>query len=206
MRELISDTDDLPSNTQIEMSPELPAEKITSLPSNRPMTIGLRLMPVIEEDNFDDLICTQDLILSSQELLEITTPSRVPPKPEAVPELVKKKPVSQPKERFFEEKEDDILRAVLDASKITAARPQTQPPKARQRKPPFFEEKEEDLMAAALDESRKTAENQEALKVPLKEVKGNRRKERTLKRGLSSPSTDYGEDEFSGGEWESLGL
>jgi len=50
------------------------------------------------------------------------------------------------------------------------------------------------------------AEKQEAVKVPLKEVKGNKRKERTLKRGPSSASTDYGEDEFSGGEWESLGF
>lgn len=208
MRELISDAEDLPSNTQIarELSPELPAEKTTSLPSNRPITRALRLTPVIEEDGFDNLICTQDLILSSQELLEITTPSRAPPNPEAVPELVKEKPVSRPKARFFEEKEDDILRAVLDESKTTAARPQTQPPQARERKRPFFEEKEEDLLAAALDESKKMAEKQEAMKVPLKEMKGNRRKERTLKRGLSSASTDYGEDEFSGGEWESLGF
>jgi hypothetical protein len=208
MRELISDAEDLPSNTQIarELSPELPAEKITSLPSNRPITRALRLMSVIEEDNFDNLICTQDLILSSQELLEITTPSRAQPKPEAVPELVKKMPVSRPKERFFEEKEDDILRAALDESKLTAARPQTQPPQARERKRPFFEEKEEDLLAAALDESKKMAEKQEAVKVPLTKGKGNKRKERKLKRGLSTASTDYGEDEFSGGEWESLGL
>lgn len=208
VRELISDAEHLPSNTQIarELSPDLPMEKITSLPSNRPISRALRLMPVIEEDNFDDLICTQDLILSSQELLEITTPSRAPPKPEAVPNLMKEKPVSRPKARFFEEKEDDILRAVLDESKLTAARPQTQPSQARERKRPIFEEKEEDLMAAALDESKKMAEKQEAVKVPLKEVKGNKRKERTFKRGLSSASTDYGEDEFSGGEWESLGL
>jgi hypothetical protein len=208
IRELISEVDDLPSNTQIarELSPELPTEKTTSLPSNTPTTRALRLIPVIEEDNFDDLICTQDLILSSQELLEITTPSRAPTKPDAVPELVKEKPVSRPKARFFEEKDEDLLAAALDESKITAARPQTQPPQARERKCRFFEEKEEDLLAAALDLSKKMAEKQEAVKVPLKEVKGNKRKERTLKRGPSSASTDYGEDEFSGGEWESLGF
>ncbi len=208
MRELISEADELPSNTQIarELSSDLPTEKITSPPSNRPISRALRLMPAIEQDNLDDLICTQDLILSSQELLEITTSSRAPPKTEAVPELVKEKPVSRPKAPFFEEKEDDILHAVLHKSEITAACPQTRPPPTRERKGPIFEEKEEDLLAAALDESRKTAERQKAVKVPLREVKGNKRKDRTFKRGLSSASTDYGEDEFSGGEWESLGL
>jgi hypothetical protein len=44
------------------------------------------------------------------------------------------------------------------------------------------------------------------VKVPLKETNENERKERTLKRRISSASTDYGEDEFSGEEWDSLGL
>jgi len=50
------------------------------------------------------------------------------------------------------------------------------------------------------------AEKQQMVKVPLKETNENERKERMLKRRISSASTDYGEGEFSGEEWESLGL
>jgi hypothetical protein len=95
---------------------------------------------------------------------------------------------------------------VLHDSKTAAARPRVLAPQARERKRPFFEEKEDDLLAAAIHESRVMAEKQEAVKVPLKEANRIERKARTLKRGISSASTDYGEDEFSGGEWESLGL
>jgi hypothetical protein len=208
MRELISNADDLPSNTQIarELSPERPAENISHLPHYKPLTRASNLRPIAEEDNFDDLICTQDLILSSQELLEITTPSRAPSKSDIVFEAEKEKPVPKPKARFFEEKEDDILHAVLYESKTAAAHPRALAPQAREKKRPFFEEKEDDLLAAAIHESKMMAEKQEAAKVPLKEENRNERKVRTLKRGISSASTDYGEDEFSGDEWESLGL
>jgi hypothetical protein len=206
MRELISVADELPSNTQIarELSPERPAEIISHLPHYKPLTRASTLRPIAEENSFDDLICTQDLILSSQELLEITTPSRA--KSDIVLETEKEKPVPKSKARFFEEKEDDILHAVLHDSKTAAARPRVLAPQARERKRPFFEEKEDDLLAAAIHESRVMAEKQEAVKVPLKEANRIERKARTLKRGISSASTDYGEDEFSGGEWESLGL
>lgn len=208
IRELLSDVDDLPSNTQIarELSPESPKELLNSFPLNKQFSRGLSLKPIIEENQFDDLICTQDLILSSQELLEITTPSRPPPKPIAEPEFTKEKPISRAKPRFFEEKEDDILHAVLQESKTTAARPQAPIPQFREAKHPFFEEKEDDLLAAAIHESKMIAARNESVEVPLKEANGNEKKERTLKRGISSASTDYGEDEFSWVEWGSLGL
>jgi len=59
-------------------------------------------------------------------------------------------------------------------------------------------------LAAAIHESKVAARN-EAVKI-LQGTNKNEKKERTLRRGISSASTDYGEDEFSGGEWESLGL
>jgi hypothetical protein len=66
-RELLDDDiEDFPSNTQIakELSPARPCFK-----------------PNIEvfDDSFQDLFCTQDVTMSSQELLDITTPSRPPP-------------------------------------------------------------------------------------------------------------------------------
>ncbi|KAH8789675.1 hypothetical protein BGZ57DRAFT_85219 [Hyaloscypha finlandica] len=190
IRELLSDVDDIPSNTQIarELSPDPPKEDLN------------------KEKEFDNLICTQDLILSSQELLEITTPSRPQPKSHVEPEPVKQKPVPRPKPRFFEEKDDDILHAVLHESKTNAARSHGPAPQTRETKRPFFEEKEDDLLAAAIHESKVMAEKRRMVKVPLKETNENERKERTLKRRISSASTDYGEDEFSGEEWDSLGL
>jgi hypothetical protein len=55
VRELLDDIDDLPSNTQIakELNPRQPI------------------------DDSDDMFSTQDLLLSPQDLLEITTPSKV---------------------------------------------------------------------------------------------------------------------------------
>jgi hypothetical protein len=208
IRELLSDADDLPSNTQIarELSPEPPMENLNSLPLNRQFSRGLPLKPIIEESQFDDFICTQDLILSSQELLEIATPSQPPPKSIAEPKITKEKPISRAKPRFFEEKEDDILHAVLHESKTTAARSRAPVPQIREAKRPFFEEKEDDLLAAAIYESKMNTARNELVKVPLKESNGNKKKERTLKRGISSASTDYGEDELSGIEWGSLDL
>jgi hypothetical protein len=205
MRELLSDADSLPSSTQIarELSLEQPEAIIDNLPPNRPLERGLSLTKPTKDDHFDDLICTQDLILSSQELLEITTPSRALAQPVIKPEVAKQKPVPRTKPRFFEEKEDDILHAVLHESKKAATLPKAS---ARDRRRTFFEEKEDDLLAAAIHESKIMAEKMEVVRVPLKESDGNERKERTLKRVLSSATTDYGEDEFSGGEWESLGL
>ena len=208
IRELLSDVDDIPSNTQIarELSPDPPKEDLNSLPPNRATMRWPNLKSIIEEKEFDNLICTQDLILSSQELLEITTPSRPQPKSHVEPEPVKQKPVPRPKPRFFEEKDDDILHAVLHESKTNAARSHGPAPQTRETKRPFFEEKEDDLLAAAIHESKVMAEKRRMVKVPLKETNENERKERTLKRRISSASTDYGEDEFSGEEWDSLGL
>jgi hypothetical protein len=202
IRELLSDVDDLPSNTQIarDLSPDSPKEDLNSLPPNRATMRWSNPNSIIEENEFDNLICTQDLVLSSQELLEITTPSRPPPKSQ------KQKPVPRPKPRFFEEKDDDILHAVLHESKTNAARSHGPAPQARETKRPFFEEKDDDLLAAAIHESKVMAEKRRMVKVPLKETNENERKERTLKRRISSASTDYGEDEFSGEEWDSLGL
>ncbi|EPE25557.1 hypothetical protein GLAREA_01469 [Glarea lozoyensis ATCC 20868] len=66
-RELLDDIEDFPSNTQI-------AKEIS------PIRSALCFKPSLEpiDDSFADLFSTQDFA-SSQELLEITTPSRPPP-------------------------------------------------------------------------------------------------------------------------------
>ncbi|KUJ22981.1 uncharacterized protein LY89DRAFT_776812 [Mollisia scopiformis] len=105
VRELLEDVDDIPSNTQIaqELGPQKP------MINNR----------------FEDLICTQDLVLTPQDLEEIITPSRAPP-PKTARELkagqpkflLPPRPTSRDKPRFFQEKEEDLCQAALDASKI----------------------------------------------------------------------------------------
>jgi hypothetical protein len=61
--------------------------------------------------------------LSSQDILEITTPSRAP------------QPAPAPKEkrRFFEEKEEDLLQAALHESRIAARQepPLKKPPRPK---------------------------------------------------------------------------
>jgi hypothetical protein len=64
IRELLEDIEDFPSNTQIAKEVSL----IKSAPSFKP-----------EDDSFGDLFSTQDIVMSSQDLLEISTPSRPPP-------------------------------------------------------------------------------------------------------------------------------
>jgi hypothetical protein len=96
IRELLEDVNDLPSNTQVA-----------------------RELNLVEDEPFADLISTEDLILSSQDLLEITTPNRAPPK--QVDESNFTPPVPRAKSRFFEEKEDDLLQAAIHESKVLAA-------------------------------------------------------------------------------------
>ncbi|PSS22245.1 hypothetical protein M430DRAFT_57593 [Amorphotheca resinae ATCC 22711] len=102
VRELLEDIDDLPSNTQIarELSPSKPDE----------------------EDPFAGMILTQDFVLSSQDLREITTPSQAAA-PERADEYAPSPPphiASKEKRRFFEEKEEDLVHAAIHESKVTA--------------------------------------------------------------------------------------
>lgn len=102
VRELLEDIDDydLPSNTQIakELSP-IRAE---------------------EEDMFGNMFCTQDLVLSSQDLLEIITPSRPPAKVTSKKDCPPPPPLPLPqvkqRRRFFEEKEEDLIHAAIQES------------------------------------------------------------------------------------------
>jgi hypothetical protein len=112
IRELREDAEDLPSNTQI-------AQELNAGASGT------------EAVDFVGIISTQDFILSSQDLLEITTPSRVlQPR---VAETLPAQPQAAPKQkgRFFEEKEDDLLHAALHESKLAAERERQrrEPPK-----------------------------------------------------------------------------
>jgi hypothetical protein len=180
IRELLDDIDDLPSNTQIarELEPEL------VLPTKVP-----------KEDSFADLICTQDFILSSQDIFEITTPCPPAPipkfteLPESTPTPLSMKPSArQPKRRFFEEKDEDLLHAAIQESKALACR----------------EEKREleRISFARVHESRMAAPKKDERR---QEEKMLGRTKRAFGRTLSN-ATDYGEDEFHDCEEELLAL
>jgi len=108
VRELLEDVDDLPSNTQVA----------TELSTNI----------AVYEDPLN-MFSSQDLVLSSQDLLEISTPSRVLVKvasdvdvspPRLSPQKVVSKEKRLPGGRFFEEKDEDLLHAALHESTVTA--------------------------------------------------------------------------------------
>jgi hypothetical protein len=111
IRELLENANDLLSNTQIiqELNPGKP----------------------VDEDLAAGMFLSQDFVLSSQDLLEINTPSRAPPGRDggSVPAQIQAAP--KVKRRFFEEKEDDLLQAAIHESKLEAERErrQKEPPK-----------------------------------------------------------------------------
>jgi hypothetical protein len=111
--------DDLPSNTQIAHELSSPPQQV------------LR----DDDDQFGDFLNTQDLILSSQDLLEIVTLSRRTPTYEPP-----RRPVSRERARFFEEKEDDLMHAAMHESKMLAEQAKKLPPtKATEKKVPLKE-------------------------------------------------------------------
>ena len=180
IRELRDDIDELPTNTQIakELAPSLHTA-----------------MEPAEEDNdtFTDLICTQDLILSPQDMLEISIPCPPPSKPTAAFEqhrstptpLPSKTPPRRPSCRFFKEKDEDLLHAAIQESKALAAQEQVI--------------KRE---TARMSESRIVVGKREQ---KVQDQEPSRRTKRALKRTLSN-ATDYGDDEFHDCEEELLAL
>jgi hypothetical protein len=153
IRELLDGVDYLPSNTQIAQELSSPHHQAHA----------------DDDDGLADFISTQDLILSSQDLLEIVTPSRSPTNPVATNEPLLR-PISRERARFFEEKEDDLVHAAIHESKRLAV----------------AEEAFKQVF------SRKATSGAEK-KVPLNEAPKTKRK---LKR-VQSTVTDYGDDEFS---------
>ncbi|POS88388.1 hypothetical protein EPUL_000120 [Erysiphe pulchra] len=126
MTEINSSKSNLSENRYINFSPEI---KLTKLKDND--STGFLFKPaenlctkagpqasIKQQDYFDDLICTQDLVALSQELLEINAPLPNESKPEHIspPEKVKEK------KRFFEEKEEDLVKAALYESKLMASK------------------------------------------------------------------------------------
>jgi hypothetical protein len=119
IRELLDEVDDLPSNTQI-------AHELSSPPQQD---------HIDDDDQFGDFISTQDLILSSQDLLEIVTPSR-----RATTHEPLRPPISRERARFFEEKEDDLMHAAMHESKMLAEQARRLPPtKVTEKKVPLKE-------------------------------------------------------------------
>jgi hypothetical protein len=119
IRELLDEVDDLPSNTQI-------AHELSTPPQQDHTD---------DNDQFGDFISTQELILSSQDLLEIVTPSR-----RATIHEPPRRPVSRERARFFEEKEDDLMHAAMHESKMLAEQTKKLlPMKATEKKVPLKE-------------------------------------------------------------------
>jgi hypothetical protein len=179
IRELLDDIDDLPTNTQIarELEP--------NLQPNAP-----------QEDYFADLVCTQDFVLSSQDILEITTPCPPPSKPKtaeqpiSTPTPLPTKLVKQPRRRFFEEKDEDLLHAAIQESKVLAAQKE--------------QRREEGKSIGKVEESKMPVLGKET-RVQGQEKALSGRTKRAFKRTLSH-ATDYGEDEFHDCEEELLAL
>ncbi|KIN01343.1 hypothetical protein OIDMADRAFT_145424 [Oidiodendron maius Zn] len=107
IRELLDDANELPSYTQIsrELNPRQSA---------------------IKEDLVMAMFSSQDFVLSSQDLLEITTPSRGSPSRDGEAAPVRVQAPSKKKGRFFEEREEDLLHAAIHESKLGAERERKQ--------------------------------------------------------------------------------
>ena len=181
IRELLDNIDDLPTNTQIarELDPE-PDPPITKSP----------------KADLDDLFCTQDLILSSPDVLEITTPcpsvsksKRSTELPSPTPTPVSSNPLaSPPKRRFFEEKEEDLLYAAIQESKALV-----------------LQQEQRDLQRRLAGRAREIK-----MAAPPRGVRGQSRgmagrAKRTFQRTVSN-ATDYGDNEFHDCEEELLAL
>ena len=111
IRELLEDADALPSNTQItrELNPD------TS----------------IDDDLVARMFSSQDFVLSSQDIREITTPSRPPARQDGGSMPAQAQSLLKQKGLFFEEKDEDLLQAAIHESKVVAERErqQKEPPK-----------------------------------------------------------------------------
>jgi hypothetical protein len=106
-RELLEDADALPTNTQIarELSPPV---KVIRYDVNK---------------EIDFIVSTQDLIMSSQDMREIETPTSTP-QPLLRKMAPPPPPVFKEKRRFFKEKEEDFKRAgLLQSSKEAVTKP-----------------------------------------------------------------------------------
>ncbi|RFU35154.1 hypothetical protein B7463_g1250, partial [Scytalidium lignicola] len=138
VRELLMDIDDLPSNTQIEKElQEPPPPKGVELP-DLPLILSQDIMSSQEELEIATssppapppsppapplvpFFSTQD-IMSSQEELEITTPHQPQPEMQGkdfTPPLSRSRE-PKPRSPFFQEKEEDLVHAALEESKIMA--------------------------------------------------------------------------------------
>jgi hypothetical protein len=101
IRELLEDAEDLPSNTQI-------AQELNAGASGT------------EADDFVGIISTQDFILSSQDLLEITTPSRVlQPR---VAESLPAQPQAAPKQKGRFSKRRRTISSMLHCTRASSQR------------------------------------------------------------------------------------
>lgn len=167
LRELIGPADDVPSNTQVarEISPVKPDA----------------------DDAFADLFSTQDVSLSAEDLLEIETPSRAPPRMEESP-----MPVPEPAPASDTPRQDDA--SPFDPAPVPETRDKRR----------FFEEKDEDMLYAALHESKMSAVARDVQR-PLPAAESPIKSKRTLQRAISDAS-NYGDDDFSGCSQELLAL
>ncbi|RDW75136.1 hypothetical protein BP6252_06278 [Coleophoma cylindrospora] len=202
VRELEDEINDLPSNTQVARELEDDDEISSSeddggdkdapivsqtLPQNNTKVMEASTETSTIPGNEDvGFFCTQDLILSSQDMAEIDTPSRAPP-------VENPMPAPPRRTRFFEEKEEDLVLAAMHESRILAEQ------KKQGWKVPLNEsfgtdygdfDIDDDILNEAIPQNDSGAERKKSGK-------------RTLVR-VPSGMTDYGEDDFSGCSQEIL--
>jgi hypothetical protein len=112
MRELLDDIDDddIPTNTQVAREIQL-----DDVAAELPLVLEPAKAGAGADDDFSWL-STQDLVLSSQELRELETPSKAAPPPPPTPWDVRR----ARKPRFFQEKEGDLVAAAQYESLLQA--------------------------------------------------------------------------------------
>ncbi|RKF65349.1 hypothetical protein GcC1_122017 [Golovinomyces cichoracearum] len=180
---------DFPSNTQVmsEISAECSAhcDRSSLKTSEKPQSSNSRSgetecksTSICQSANFDDLICTQDLVFLSQELREIISLVPLEHKP-STNEKKASVEILKEKKRFFEEKEEDLLKAALYESKMMVT-----------------------SVNSITDTLKESMERELAFSAPISHTPPVT--SLTPHSSLSSPTTDYGTDEFFGDDWEEL--
>lgn len=115
MTEINSTEPSLSENSVVKASPELHLTKLKNCHDDSILVKSLEpdSQAIKQQDSFDNFISTQDLVILSQELWEINAPISEKPSCDQKPlqEKVKEK------KRFFEEKEEDLLKAAIYESK-----------------------------------------------------------------------------------------
>ncbi|KAK0107659.1 hypothetical protein ONS96_003460 [Cadophora gregata f. sp. sojae] len=209
-QDLLMSPENLPEAISPQPSPFNPLVEVASNDLNRRGRTYIIRETSAEKtitNDIDSFFGTQDLILSPEDLEEICSPVREPSLARVKPMSPDKRanpppqPACRQKQRFFQEKEEDLYHAALHESKTTSAqgtnKAKNDPASCGRNQsdstdygefdfdlPELFKEREDEELEAAIRESKITAEL-EAKRLALAGMPGLNR--------IQSNSTDYGD-------------